>query len=135
MKDFAEKLIAREMQVHTDADTPAPVRVVDALRRPLSTLAGVNGFRVLLVRALALAKAQIPSLSKIEVKPDGSLAGLSELIVREQPEAGAVLIAHLLGLLATFIGEGLMMQLVLDVWDSTAVPAGASEEGENDSTD
>jgi hypothetical protein len=133
MRDFAEKLLAREMQLHTDAGTSVPLRVFDALRRPLSTLVGVNGFRVLVVRALALAKAEIPCMSTIDVKPDGSLAGLNDLIFREQQEAGAVLIAHLLGLLATFIGEVLMMQIVLDVWpDATAIHAGTFGEGESD---
>jgi hypothetical protein len=41
--------------------------------RPLSTLAGVEGFRSLLARALTLAKAQVPSLAAVQVKADGTL--------------------------------------------------------------
>ena len=35
-------------------------------------------------------------------------------------EGGAILIAQLLGLLLTFIGEGLTLRLVQDVWPEAA---------------
>ncbi len=42
--------------------------------------------------------------------------GLNELHNDEAEEAGVMLIAHLLGLLATFIGESLMLSLVREAW-------------------
>ena len=87
-------------------------RVCDKLRRPLTALAGVAGFRSLLARALTLAKQESPVLSSLEVKPDGSLQGLNG----EAAQAGAVLIAHLLGLMITFIGESITLRLLHDVW-------------------
>jgi hypothetical protein len=51
----------------------------------------------------------------VHVKPDGSLEGLSNLR-NEDAEAGVVLIAQLLGLLVAFIGESLMLRILLDVW-------------------
>ena len=97
--------------------------VSEKLRLPLSTLAGSSGFRSILARSLTLAKAQAPGLSAVQVKPDGSLEGLSYLGNQDQDaEAGVILIAQLLGLLVTFIGEGLMLSLVLDAWpDFTAI--------------
>ena len=93
---------------------PAVLCVSEKLRRPLSTLAGSSGFRSLLARALTLAKAQDPRLSAVQVKPDGSLEGLGS--GDQDAESGVILIAQLLELLVTFIGEGLVMNLVLDSW-------------------
>ena len=64
-----------------------------------------------------MAKTHDPGISAIQVKPDGSLEGLSELHEDgEAAEAGVMLIAQLLGLLGLFIGENLVQRLVLDVW-------------------
>lgn len=97
------------------------VCVCEKLRGPLSILAGVDGYRALISRALALAKAGVPSLGPVRVMEDGSLEvpdssvepgrGLDEI-----HKGGAMLVAHLLGLLVIFIGEGLTVQLVRDVW-------------------
>ena len=74
------------------------------------------GFRSLLSRALTLARAEAPSLSAVRVAADGSLEGLDELgsqIEKDQVrEGGVILIAHLLGLLLTFIGETMTSRLV-----------------------
>jgi hypothetical protein len=102
-------------------ETPALLRVSEKLRRPLTTLTGGIGFRALQGRALTLAKAQLPNLTAVEVKPDGSLDGLNGLRNDEAEEAGITLIAHLLGLLGTFIGEDLMLHLVRDVWPNVTV--------------
>jgi hypothetical protein len=110
----------------------AAFRVCAKLRRPLITLAGVAGFRSLLSRALTLARAEAPSLSVVQVAADGSLKGLDELkpqIDKEQArDEGAILIAQLLGLLLTFIGEGLTLRLVQDVWPEAAFNGRVSEE-------
>jgi hypothetical protein len=64
-----------------------------------------------------VAKAKVPRLSAVHVKPDGSLEVLRELGNQDQAaEAGVMLISQLLGLLVTFIGESLMLSLVLDAW-------------------
>ena len=93
---------------------PTALRVSEKLRRPLSTLAGSSGFRSLLARSLTLAKAQAPALSAVQVNPDGSLEGLGS--GDQDAESGVILIAQLLELLVTFIGEGLVLSLVLDSW-------------------
>ena len=113
-RDLARRLLASEAAETSPSmeDIDVVSRVCDKLRRPLTALAGVAGFRSLLARALTLAKQESPVLSSLEVKPDGSLQGLNG----EAAQAGAVLIAHLLGLMITFIGESITLRLLHDVW-------------------
>jgi hypothetical protein len=59
----------------------------------------------------------------VQVAADGSIKGLDELVQIDKEQArdeGAILIAQLLGLLLTFIGEGLTLRLVKDVWPEAA---------------
>jgi hypothetical protein len=81
---------------------------------------GKVGFRELLSRALALANAEVPWLRAVHVKADGSFEGLDELGAQVDPdeifEGRVVLLAQLLGLLVTFIGEDLTLRLVREVW-------------------
>jgi hypothetical protein len=118
IRELAEGLLAYEAAADnpSEANVPAGLRVSEKLRRPLSTLVGSSGFRSLLARALTLAKAQAPGLSAVQIKPDSSLEGLSDLRNQDQAAAGVILVAQLLGLLVTFIGESLMLSLVLDAW-------------------
>ncbi len=96
---------------------PAVLRVFEKLRRTLSLFAGSSGFLSLLTRALTLAKAQMPGLGVAQVKPDGSLEGLSEIGNQDRDgRAGVILIAQLLMLLVTFVGEPLMRSLLLQTW-------------------
>jgi len=116
IRALAQRLLAYEDSAANPsaAHMPAVFCVSEKLRHPLSTLAGNSGFRSLLARALTLAKAQNPRLAQCNVKPDGSLEGLGT--EEQDAEAGVTLIAQLLELLVTFIGEGLVMNLVLDSW-------------------
>ncbi len=58
---------------------PEAVRVCDKLRISLTRFAGSDGFKSLLRRALALARAEVPSLQTVKLKPDCSLEGLEVL--------------------------------------------------------
>lgn len=121
--DLARVLIAGE-----PAGAAAPygevgraVRACEKLRTPLTKLAGAAGYASLLSRALVLAGRQAPSLSGLRVQADGSLAGWEQgqdapAPPDAAPEGGAVLLAELLGLLVTFIGEPLMLSLVREAW-------------------
>jgi len=120
--ELARRLIALEA-AHAPAGEAA--RACDKLRAPLARLAGVAGFRSLLARALALAASEVPWLESVQVRPDGSLEGLDEAGRRQGPgqdrEAAAVILARLLGLLVTFIGEPLTMQQVSAAWPDAAL--------------
>jgi hypothetical protein len=123
IRDLAQRLVSYEAA----ADNPfedrvsAGLRVREKLRRLLSTVVGSIGFRSLLARALTLAKTEAPGLSAAEIKPDGSLGGVNDLGDQDQAAAEVILIAQLLGLLVTFIGESLMLSLVLDAWPDFSV--------------
>ena len=110
------------------APLPRAVRVCDKLRTVLTTFAGVAGFRSLLARALTLAAARVPELKNVTVLKDGSLSGFQNIesgkkngSAREAAGWEQVLVAQLLDLLITFIGEILMLQLVSQAWPDLPV--------------
>jgi len=111
IKDLARRLIA--LEAARDAAAGGAARACDQLRRPLTRMAGAAGFRSLLSRALALAKAGDYSLNSVHIREDGVLDGLAG-------DDGAAVVAHLLGLLETFIGASLTRQLVRDAWPDAA---------------
>jgi hypothetical protein len=132
-RHLAQRLLAYEAVAGENSERAesAAFRVCAKLRRPLITLAGVAGFRSLLSRALTLARAEVSSLSAVQVAADGSLEGLGELESQTDKEqardGGAILIAQLIGLLLTFIGEGLTLRLVQDVWPEVVFDGRVSE--------
>jgi hypothetical protein len=113
--DIARHLIVYEAFAENPpmANGPAAFEVCEKLRQPLSKLTGAAGFRSLLVRALTLAKREGGALDAVEVKDDGSLEGLA---AGTPGLGGTLLIAQLLGLLMTFIGEALTMRLLHEIW-------------------
>jgi hypothetical protein len=124
IRELAQRLLAYEVGSDRPAgeNLPALAFAVEKLRRPLVTLAGIAGFRSLLARALTLAKEQVTGLSSVRIEADGSLEVGGDLGDHDQvAEAGVMLIAQLLGLLATFIGESLMLRLVRDAWPDLPV--------------
>ena len=95
------------------------VRVIEKLRVSLTRFAGPEGFASLLRRALALARVDTPALGAVTFNPDGSLDGLAGLASdagNGGPEAVVGIVAHLLGLLVTFIGEPLTLRIVRESW-------------------
>jgi hypothetical protein len=122
-RDLALWLRAREGIVGEPSEIEemhATLRVCEKLRQPLSTLTGAAGYRSLISRALTLAKKEAPSLEKVQVKKDGSLEWTAAVKPQqgmdEAVKGGAVLVAQLLGLLVTFIGQALTVRLVRDLW-------------------
>ena len=117
-RDLAQRLLAYENAADKTSDPTeiAAFRVCETLRQPLCALAGVAGFRSILSRALALAKAEVPSLGVVQVAADGSLKGLDQLAPQidadQAREAGIILITQLLGLLVRVVGEAMTLQLV-----------------------
>ena len=131
-RDLARILVASE----TDASTanlhtePATIRVYERLRRQLGAPVGVGGFQALASRALALAKSESPRLNAVKVAENGGLIGLGEAQplanTDEDREVGIILIAQLLGLFLTFLGEATTMRLIEDLRlqvESTKEPA------------
>ncbi len=122
LKQLARHLLGREAALGelADAHENATLRVCEKLRGSLSKLMGIGGFRSLFSRALVLACAEVPGLRAVQIKADGSLERLDKFGAERGGtatlEGEIVLIAQLLGLLATFIGADLTMRLLHDIW-------------------
>ena len=121
MRQLAERLLAVEAARHSEADSHVheALRVCEKLRSSLTRFAGADGFTALMRRALALARAEVPSLQGVSVRQDGSIVGLEEISGSSKDggaEATVAITAHLLALLVIFIGEPLTLRLVIDAW-------------------
>jgi hypothetical protein len=118
--DWARKLIASE----ADAGSPpeqtegAVLRVYERLRRQFCAPVGVDAFQALVCRALCLAKSQFPGLSAVSVTAAGGLRGLGDgeapLSTMQDGQVGIILIAHMLRLFITLLGEAATMRLIED---------------------
>jgi hypothetical protein len=100
------------------------VRVCEKLQKSVTQFAGSDGFASLLRRALALARAQNPSLQTVKLQPDGSLDNCKALAIagaNGEPEGAVAIIAHLLGLLETFVGEPFTLRLVRQAWPDASL--------------
>jgi hypothetical protein len=120
-RDLARSLVAFEADASTTSlhSEPATVRVYEKLRRQLGAPVGVDGFQALASRALALAKSESPRLSAVQVTANGGLRGLGEVESQtdtdEDGEIGIILIAQLIGLFLTFLGEATTLRLIEDL--------------------
>ena len=115
MREFAERLVAYEARGRkSSASTTVAFHVCEKLRPHLAALTGKAGFSALLSRALALAAEEAPALRAVRVQADGTLAVDGEAGVPD--EGGVILLARLLGLLETFIGESLTLRKLREVW-------------------
>jgi hypothetical protein len=108
------------------------VRACEKLRISLTKLAGTSGFSMLLARALALAIKKDPSLIPLHLGIDGCLTGVDE--VRRglngshvEHHGGAIVLAELLGLLVSFIGESLTLTLVREAWPTASMDPTATD--------
>lgn len=121
-RSLAERLLAHERGAHTPSKSRAhaAVQACEKLRLHLASLMGNTGSRTLLSRALSLASVATPLLRTVKVKPDGSLEGLDGHETQADPgtnvDGGVHLVAQLLGLLVTFIGESLTLRIVDEIW-------------------
>lgn len=137
-QELARRLIVFEAARANSSDAPVDgaAQVIEELRLRLIKLAGVDGFRSLLSRALTLAKAEVPALKMVQVGADGSVEGFDG--IEGSPEAGAaagqagtILVAHLLQLLVTFIGTPLTLRLVRDRWPAASMDGAELRTEEN----
>jgi len=117
-RDLARSLVAREAgasatSLHTE---PATVRVYDRLRQQFSAPVGADAFQLLASRALTLARSESRRLSAVQITANGGLSGLGEIESQtdtdEDGEVGVMLIAQLLGLFVTFLGEATTLRLI-----------------------
>jgi hypothetical protein len=79
----------------------------------------VDGFRVLASRAVALTRSESPDLSAVQITANGDLRVFSEVHPQvgadRNGEVGVILIAQLLWLLLTLLGETTTLRLIEDM--------------------
>ncbi len=141
MRYFAELLMSHEArgQAASRPAGPTAIPVIDKLRPELATLMGKSGFRALLLRALALAGAESPELGGLQVTAQGTLEEVDGVAATTADPADMAagkmaLVARLLGLLETFIGEVLTLQLVRGIWPDVPLEEYFKQGDENDIT-
>lgn len=120
--ELSARLVEEETNaaVTGQADHPGVSRVCDKLRPHLATLMGTVGFQALLWRALVVAGAGDERLRILKVNPQGELEGWDGED-SGQVASGTLLIAHLLTLLAAFIGKNLTFRIVCEAWPELTI--------------
>lgn len=128
--EVAKRLLAQERGGGGDAKERAVAagRVYETLFRALAPVIGAAGVRALFARSVRLASTEFPCLGEISMTaepPEDSVQVAEQLVgclSKLEPAAGSEvatgLYAVFLGLLAKFIGERLVSQIV-----TTAFPA------------
>jgi len=122
MRRIARRLMVGEAAGKGSGSTmpAAAFPVTDRLRPHLATLVGKGGVRALLTRALVLASTEVAWLSAVHVNANGDLEGLDAIRADLDPgeflEGRVVLLAELVGLLVAFIGPGLTIRLMSEIW-------------------
>ena len=146
MRDLAHRLLAYEVVAGKTSEPmqSSTLRVYEKLRQGLGEFAGVASFQSLASRALALARAEAPSLSDARISTDGALQGLGQGLdefehpididkdrAAEYPaaEGGIILISRLLGLLLLFLGEALTLSVLRVTWPVAAFEDYSNENG------
>jgi hypothetical protein len=128
IREWARNLLGSEaVAIPTSGQTePATVLVYEKLRRELCAPVGLDGFRALASRALALARSEAPRLSSVQITAEGRLRGLgepeSQADLTQDGEVGVMFIANLLGLFLAFLGAATTRRLVRDVFPLLEAP-------------
>lgn len=122
LRSFAANLIRHEAVVNP----PSPPQranvlpVIDRLRTLLATFMGQTGYRSLILRALVLAQEEAAWLSGVGIAADGGFENCAEFTANRENDVGAdggeILLARLIALLEAFIGEGLTLRLLHQLW-------------------
>jgi hypothetical protein len=123
-RDLALWLLEEEMgdAQESEALLDAAERACQKLCRRLAKLVTVVGYQALLARALHLARGEFPFLEGVRpgVTEDACFDGLrtkTEGIDAVMLRAAlTTVLAQVIGLVTTFIGDALTLRLVRDVW-------------------
>lgn len=136
--------LARQLLEHERGQRDTPVDLVSTVERTfrrlhenIRNLIGQAGFQALLARAVHLTRTEAVWIQSITIhlEPVFTLTGLAERIESEggdQVMDGLViLLANLIGLLCTFIGEPLTLLLIGRIWPEVAseLSGSGSKEG------
>ena len=141
VRDLARWVLAQEKQGKANSLTAADAAfsAFEQLRARWTKIIGVNGYQALLSRALVLARVSVSGslesdqavwLATAQVNADGVLNAGEPTTDGESGNHGAEVsvevMAQMLGLLISFIGEELTFSLVRDVWPGALMSEGNS---------
>jgi hypothetical protein len=128
------KSLAQRLLVHEANKSPNPAKLAEdlevcgqRLHKRLDPLVGAGGFRALLERALFLAKKEHPWLEGVEIQayPGCELKALNEAMTGRQSteirETLTIILANVIWLLVTFIGEDIVYGLIEEAWPGTKI--------------
>ncbi len=136
--------LAQRVLLHEAGRRAEPAALAEAaeradarLRGRLVDLIGTTGYTTLVTHAVRLAQAEVPALeggavAAGETGAEGRLRGVPAF-ARASGDAAAIeaglsaILAHIVGLLITFIGEDLALRLVHEAWPELALDQAASE--------
>lgn len=138
-RDLARRLLADEAGGNASSTelAEALLRALDRLDPVLGRLIGPAGYEALLRRALHLARGDWPFFQGVQVETSADDARLARLVAnaREQ-DAGVVreglvaILANLIWLLVTFVGEAIALKLINRAFpDLSPAPGDARSEG------
>lgn len=132
-RDLARRILAREdgENMKSDGLAAALMQVLDRLSSHVGRLVGQVGYEVLLRRALHLAASDWPFLKSIPVRVSAEevgLPGLAESVRDQDPTVVrrclVEILANLVWLLVTFIGEDVGSRLIQQVLGETSPHSG-----------
>jgi hypothetical protein len=142
LQELALRLLEHETTNSGNSDEP--VKAIEfccqRLHDRLDRLIGAGGFRALLNRALYLAKKKYAWLEGVGIEdyPGCGFKDLREAVKGKKPatvnEANALILANVIWLLVTFIGEDITIGLIQEAWPdvTTDIAASSSEEAKVD---
>jgi hypothetical protein len=136
-RELAGWLLTQEMGNAADAQalTAAAERVCKKLCQRLTRVVTAAGCQMLLARAVVLARTEFPFLNGVRASTtteaclNGLQASVMDVELSTAREALTAVLASLVGLLATFIGEDLSMRLLHETWpDAPTLPRSGERE-------
>ena len=121
---LARWLLKTEISDAVDPEllSDAVERVCQKLSRRLAAIITVTGYRALIGRALHVSRVDFPALDGVRAATSNDMCfeGLTQHLrdtgLAEMQEALTAVIATIIMLLDTFIGEDLVRRLLRDIW-------------------
>ena len=131
---FAGRVLAHEVERLPESHLTPFESACEALQRHLDRMIGLRGFHALLSRAIFLTRAEHPWLVPLRVSDRNgcALEGVAEATLAgagEAPAGFAAVMATMITLLASLIGEDLTIRLLREAWPDVPLERNLLPEG------